>query len=61
MEKAKKPAAKAGETITISREEYERLLEENNALNRQLDWLMEQLRLMRIMSSTTVTFPISPA
>ena len=25
--KAKKPAAKAGETITISREEYERLLE----------------------------------
>ena len=48
MEKAKKPAAKAGETITISREEYERLLEENNALNRQLDWLMEQLRLMRI-------------
>lgn len=47
MEKAKKQAVKAGETVTISREEYERLLEENNALNRQLDWLMEQLRLMR--------------
>lgn len=47
MEKAKKQAANAGETITISREEYERLLEENNALNRQLHWLMEQLRLMR--------------
>lgn len=32
---------KSDESITISREEHEWLLEENSALNRQLEWLMK--------------------
>ncbi len=45
--KGQKVERRTTETITISRVEYDSLKGENAELSQKVDWLMEQLRLLR--------------